>query len=65
MKFKKTYVILSIPVIIALVAVIFLITKPAKSNEIIITGVVESKLVDVASKIPGRMSSDPMVISPL
>jgi HlyD family secretion protein len=55
MKFKKTYVILSIPVIIAFIAVIFLITKSSKPNEIIITGVVESKQVDVASKIPGRI----------
>lgn len=54
MKFKKTYVILSIPVIIALMAVIFLMFR-SESKEIIITGMVESKQVDVASKIPGRI----------
>lgn len=54
MKFKKTYVILSIPVIIALVAVIFLMFR-SESKEILITGIVESKQVDVASKIPGRI----------
>jgi len=54
MKFKKTYAILSIPVIIAMIAVIFLIFRP-ESKEIIITGIVESKQIDVASKIPGRI----------
>jgi len=55
MKLKNTYVLLSIPVIITLIAVIFLISHSLQPSENIITGIVEAKQVDVASKIPGRI----------
>lgn len=55
MKFKKTYFILSVPLIIAIIAIIFIAAHYSSPSENIITGIVESKQVDVASKIPGRI----------
>lgn len=57
MKLKKSYIILSIPVIIILIAIVFLIINSFSKDEIIITGIVETTETDVASKIPGRIDS--------
>lgn len=56
MKFKKTYLILSVPVVISLIAVFFIAAHNTSPSQNIITGIVESKQVDVASKIPGRIA---------
>lgn len=57
MKIKKSYVILSIPAIIIIAALIFIVTTSVEENETIITGIIETTEVDVASKIPGRIDS--------
>jgi len=57
MKLKKTYLILSIPVLVALIAITFLIINSFKKDEVILTGIVEATEVDVASKIPGRIDN--------
>jgi len=57
MKKNKSIIILSVPVIIALVAIIVLIVNASGSEENVITGIVESTEVDVASKIPGRIDT--------
>jgi HlyD family secretion protein len=57
MKLKKTYLILSIPVMVAFIAIIFMLIKSATKEEIIITGIVESTEIDVAAKIPGRIDT--------
>jgi HlyD family secretion protein len=57
MKLNKQSLIISVPVIVAVIAIIFLLTKSFGSEEIIITGIVETTEVDVASKIPGRVET--------
>lgn len=54
---KKTYLILSIPAIVVIIAVAFMIIKLFSKEEIILTGIVEATEVDVASKIPGRIDT--------
>ena len=57
MKFKKTYMVLSIPVILAVIGIIVLILGGGKDDAQIVTGVVEVSDVDISSKIPGRVDS--------
>jgi len=57
MKIKKTYLILSIPVILALISVVVIISNTSAEDETIISGIIETTDVDVASKIPGRIDS--------
>lgn len=57
MKLKKQTLIISIPIIIAVIAIIFLVTKSFAKDVTIITGIVETTEVDVASKIPGRVET--------
>jgi HlyD family secretion protein len=57
MKFQKKSIILSIPILIAVIAIAFFAFKAAEPDENIITGIVESTEVDVASKIPGRIDT--------
>jgi HlyD family secretion protein len=57
MKLNKTYVILVIPVLIALVAIIVLVSKNSGKEEDIVTGMTECTTVDVSSKIAGRLDS--------
>ncbi|MBU1096663.1 MAG: efflux RND transporter periplasmic adaptor subunit [Bacteroidetes bacterium] len=54
MKIKKGHIILSIPVIIVFSALIFLLSGAEKEQNIV-TGIVETTEIDVASKIPGRI----------
>lgn len=49
--------ILVIPVIIAIIALSYIGIKASSEEEIIITGLVETTQIDVASKIPGRVDS--------
>jgi len=55
MKVDRKKIIIAIPVFIVLLGSIILITNAASSKEVIITGIVESKTVDVASKLAGRL----------
>lgn len=57
MKFNKSTLILGIPLILALAGGSVLVTKAVGTEENIITGVVETATIDVASKIPGRIDS--------
>jgi HlyD family secretion protein len=55
MKIDKAKLIIAIPVIIVILGIIILAKNAATPNEMVITGIVECKTVDVASKIPGRV----------
>lgn len=57
MKFNKSGLVLIIPAVIAVVAVSVLVANSLNKEEYIITGIVESTQVDVASKIPGRVDT--------
>ncbi|MCU7494190.1 MAG: HlyD family efflux transporter periplasmic adaptor subunit [Ignavibacteria bacterium] len=57
MKFTKSSMVLIIPVVIAIVAVTVLVAKSLNKEENIMTGIVETTQVDVASKIPGRVDT--------
>jgi HlyD family secretion protein len=53
----RTKIILTIPVIIAFIAIIVLLVKAIFPDRPVITGIVETTQIDVASKIPGRVDS--------
>ncbi|HEX2961805.1 MAG: HlyD family secretion protein [Bacteroidota bacterium] len=57
MKFNKSSIVLIIPAVIAIIAVSVLVANSVNKEENIITGIVESTQVDVASKIPGRVDT--------
>lgn len=57
MKLNKSYLILSVPVIIVVVAIFLLIGRSNKINDSYMVGVVETTQVDVASEIPGRLNN--------
>jgi HlyD family secretion protein len=57
MKFKKVYIVLSIPVILVAIGIIVLISGGGKDDPHIVSGVVEVSDVDVSSKIPGRVDA--------
>ncbi len=57
MKLNKSYLILAIPVIIVVVAIIFLIGRKSPTEQTYIVGMVETIEVDVASEIPGRLNN--------
>jgi HlyD family secretion protein len=56
MKFKKVYLLLIIPVVLASIGIIALTTS-GNNDALVVSGVVEVTDVDVASKIPGRIDS--------
>jgi HlyD family secretion protein len=56
-KFNKSSIVLIIPAVIAIIAVSVLVANSVNKEENIITGIVESTQVDVASKIPGRVDT--------
>lgn len=53
MKFRKYFI--AIPFILALIAVIVILAQSSDTNEKIVTGLVETTTINVASKIPGRV----------
>ncbi|MEJ5351692.1 MAG: biotin/lipoyl-binding protein [Melioribacteraceae bacterium] len=53
----KNKIIISIPVIIFIISITFLIINSLSKKEIIITGIVETTEIDVSSKIPGRIDT--------
>jgi len=53
MKFRKY--IIALPFILALIAVIVILAQSTKSKEKVVTGLIETTTVNVASKIPGRV----------
>ncbi len=57
MKKNKSIIILSVPVIIAVIAIVVLIANASSPEENFITGIIETTDVDVASKIPGRIDT--------
>lgn len=57
MKLKKTYIVFSIPVLISIIAIAVLLSSSSASDQSLITGIVETNEIDVASKIPGRIDS--------
>ncbi|MFH0733818.1 MAG: efflux RND transporter periplasmic adaptor subunit [bacterium] len=57
MKIKRSYIILSLPAIILIAALIYLIIGTVENKETIVTGIIETTEIDVASKIPGRIDS--------
>jgi HlyD family secretion protein len=54
---NRTKIILTIPAIIAIIAIIVLVTKAIFPGRPVITGIVETTQIDIASKIPGRVNS--------
>lgn len=57
MKIKASHIVLSIPFLLISIAIIVLAANSSGKEEIIITGIVESTQIDVASKLPGRVDS--------
>lgn len=57
MKLEKRHIVIALPVLLAAVAVIVLIIRAATPDKIIVTGIIETDEIDVASKIPGRVDS--------
>jgi HlyD family secretion protein len=57
MKIKRAYIILSIPVVLAIVGIIVLLANSFAPKREVIGGIVELSDVDVASKIPGRIDT--------
>jgi HlyD family secretion protein len=57
MKSKLNKFILVIPLILAIIGITFILFKTSAKDETVITGVVESASVDVASKIAGRVDT--------
>jgi HlyD family secretion protein len=57
MKVKTNYIALSIPVILALVAIFFLYKQSRNHTNNYLLGMAETKVVYVASEIPGRIDS--------
>jgi len=55
MKDKKHLLILLVPVIVILVSAIFILRSVFTPDELIFTGMFETKVVNVASEIPGRI----------
>ncbi len=55
MKINKSVIALAIPIIVILVAVVFLIIRHNEKPENIIVGMFETTTVNVASEIPGRI----------
>jgi HlyD family secretion protein len=53
----RTKIILTIPAVIAVIAIIMLVAKAVFPDHPAITGIVETTQIDVASKIPGRVDS--------
>jgi HlyD family secretion protein len=53
----RTKIILAIPALIAAIAIIVLIARAVFPDRPVITGIVETTQIDVASKIPGRVDS--------
>lgn len=52
---KKT--IIAVPIILAIIAIAYLIVSSFSDNTKTITGIVETNVIDVASKIPGRVDT--------
>ncbi len=57
MKPTRTKIIFIVPALIALIAIIVLIVQAALPEKQIVTGMVETTEIDVASKVPGRLDS--------
>jgi HlyD family secretion protein len=57
MKIKRSYIILSLPIVLAIVGIIVLIANSYATKREVIGGIVEVSDVDVASKIPGRIDT--------
>lgn len=57
MERKLKRVIIALPIILATAAIIYLIISAAVPNEKYITGMIETTIVDVSSKIPGRIDT--------
>jgi len=57
MKIKRSYIILSVPVVLAIVGISVLTANSLSTKHEVIGGIVEVSDVDVASKIPGRIDT--------
>ncbi len=57
MKLTKNKIILSIPLIITLISVLILTIQAYSIDTVIMTGLVETTEIDIASKIPGRIEN--------
>ena len=57
MKVTKSTFIYAVPVAVALIAAIVLIVRAVLPNRRVVTGIVETTEIDIASKIPGRVDS--------
>ncbi|MCF8349337.1 MAG: efflux RND transporter periplasmic adaptor subunit [Bacteroidales bacterium] len=55
MKINKSVIALTIPVVVIIVAIVFLIIRKSEKPENIIVGMFETTTVNVASEIPGRI----------
>lgn len=56
MKINKSVIALAIPIVIIIVALVFLIVRHNKKPENIVVGMFETTTVNVASEIPGRIN---------
>ena len=57
MKDKKHLLILLVPIIVILVSAIFILRSVFTPDEVVFTGMFETKVVNVASEIPGRIDA--------
>lgn len=57
MNLSKPKLIISIPIIVAVIAIIYLTITAFKTESVTITGIVETTEIDVSSKIPGRLDA--------
>jgi HlyD family secretion protein len=57
MKLTRQRIIITIPIMVAVIAIVYLITASIKTEPTYITGIVETTEVDVSSKIPGRLET--------
>jgi HlyD family secretion protein len=56
MKINKSVIALAIPIVVIIVALVFLIVRHNKKPENIVVGMFETTTVNVASEIPGRIN---------
>lgn len=57
MKNKSNFIALSIPVIVVVIALVWMVSQHDKSGNKVIVGTFEAPTVDVSSEIPGRIDS--------
>jgi HlyD family secretion protein len=57
MKLNKSTIVFAVPVVVVLIAVVVLVVRAALPDRKVLTGIIETTEIDIASKIPGRIDS--------